>query len=209
VSAEPPALRASDAERHQTVEELRRQAGEGRLTLEELAQRIDAVYASRTRDELDRVTADLPETTAGVPASAPRRRPTRSTSVLFGYGERTGRWRLRERLRVVVGFGDADIDLRNAQIDGSEATITAWVAFGNVDFYVPEAVDVDHGGLAIFGARGDYGTDAVPSPDAPLLRIRVYTIFGNSDLWRIPAGVKGTYRELIQSVRQARKLGAG
>jgi hypothetical protein len=190
------------------VEELRRHAGEGRLTLEELTQRIESVYASRTRDELAKITADLPAS-AGAPGPAPRRRATTLTWVLFGDVERKGRWRLASSSRVVVGFGNADIDLRNAQIDDNEVTITAYIAFGNVDFYVPEGIDVDHGGLAIFGARGDHGTDVAPSPDAPLVRVRVYTLFGNSDLWRIPAGAKGTFRELIRSVRKARQLGAG
>jgi len=210
VSAEPPALRASDAERDRTVEVLRTHAGEGRLTLEELAQRIDTAYASRTKDELDRVTADLPSTSTTPSVPGPRRRATRLTWVAFGSAERKGRWRLAPRSSVMVAFGNADVDLRDAQIDGNEATITAFVAFGNADFYVPEGVEVDHGGLAVFGARGDHGSDAVPSPDAPLLRIRVYTMFGNSDLWRIPAGAKGTYRELIEAVRKKQhQLGAG
>jgi hypothetical protein len=211
VSAEPPALRASDAERERAVELLRAHAGEGRLTLEELAQRIEKAYACRTREELDMVTADLPTKTAAAPTPKPKplRRARRLTGVLFGAVERKGRWRVARRSIVVVGFGDADIDLRDAQIDGNEASITAFIAFGNADFYVPEGVDVDHGGLAIFGNRSDNGRDVAPSPDAPFLRIRVYTMFGNSDLWRIPAGAKGTYRELIRSVRKARELGAG
>jgi hypothetical protein len=207
VSAEPPALRASDTERHETVEELRRHAGEGRLTLEELTQRIESAYASRTREELARITDDLPAS-AGAQVPAPRRHPTTLTWVLFGDVERKGRWRLARSSRVVVGFGNADIDLRNAQIDDNDATITAFIAFGNADFYVPEGVDVDHGGLAIFGARGDHGSDVTPSPDAPLLRIRVFTLFGNSDLWRIPAGARGTLRELIKAVQRADKHGA-
>ena len=39
-----PELRASDAEREQTAELLRRAAGEGRLTLDELDERLGAVY---------------------------------------------------------------------------------------------------------------------------------------------------------------------
>jgi hypothetical protein len=142
------------------------------------------------------------------PSPAPRRRPTTLTWVLFGDVERKGRWRLASNSRVVVGFGNADVDLRNAQIDDNDVTITAYIAFGNADFYVPEGVEVDHGGLAIFGARGDHGTDVTPSPDAPLLRIRVFTLFGNSDLWRIPAGARGTLRELIKGVRRADRRGA-
>jgi hypothetical protein len=181
------------------------------LTLEELAQRIETAYSSRTRDELERVTADLPETTTAAtpaPERAPRK-TTRFTGVAFGGVERKGRWRLARRSSVLVAFGNADIDLRNAQIEGDDATITAFVAFGNADFYVPEALDIDHGGLAVFGARGEHGADVPPRPHAPLVRIRVYTMFGNSDVWRIPAGAQGSYRQLIEAARKAAELGAG
>src|SRR5439155_17277911 len=104
VSADPPALRASDAERERAVELLRAQAGEGRLTLEELAQRIETAYASRTREELERITADLPAATAAS-APAPRRRSTRFTWVALGDVERKGRWRIAGQSSLVVAFG--------------------------------------------------------------------------------------------------------
>ena len=53
-------LRASDAERDRTLTELRAHASEGRLTVDELAERTDAVLAARTRAELTVLTADLP-----------------------------------------------------------------------------------------------------------------------------------------------------
>jgi len=83
----PPALRASDAERERTQELLRDAAAEGRLTFEELADRIDAAGRATTREELERLTADLPVGTGGAivpPASTPRRprrrRPTPARS---------------------------------------------------------------------------------------------------------------------------------
>ena len=53
-------LRASDAERERVVSHLRTNAGEGRLTIEELDERVEQVYAARTRKELAALTADLP-----------------------------------------------------------------------------------------------------------------------------------------------------
>jgi Domain of unknown function (DUF1707) len=55
-----PALRASDAERERTATLLRDHAGAGRITPEELAERLDVAYAARTIAELDAVVADLP-----------------------------------------------------------------------------------------------------------------------------------------------------
>ena len=55
-------LRASDAERERTLTELRAHASDGRLTVDELAERTDAALAARTRAELSALTADLPRT---------------------------------------------------------------------------------------------------------------------------------------------------
>src|SRR5829696_545942 len=54
-------LRASDAERERVVEQLRAHAGEGRLTIDELDERVGHVYAARTRRDLAALTRDLPK----------------------------------------------------------------------------------------------------------------------------------------------------
>jgi hypothetical protein len=58
----PPtgALRCSDGEREQTSAVLHAAAGEGRLSLEEVEERLAKIYSARFRHELDAVTADLP-----------------------------------------------------------------------------------------------------------------------------------------------------
>ena len=55
-----PHLRASDAEREQHAELLREHAAQGRLTVDELDERLDRVYAARTVGELTPVVSDLP-----------------------------------------------------------------------------------------------------------------------------------------------------
>ena len=54
------AVRASDAEREQVSRQLGEHAAAGRLTPEELDERLDAAYAARTNAELDRLLEDLP-----------------------------------------------------------------------------------------------------------------------------------------------------
>ena len=68
-------LRASDADREQVTEQLRRAAGEGRILAEELEERLEAVFSARTYGELDAVVADLPgrRLRAGANARARRR----------------------------------------------------------------------------------------------------------------------------------------
>ena len=53
-------LRASDSDRDQVSERLRHATAEGRLSADELDQRLGALYAARTYGELDALLADLP-----------------------------------------------------------------------------------------------------------------------------------------------------
>lgn len=55
-----PSIRASDADRERVADRLRESAGDGRITPDELAERLDTVYSARTIGELDRVVRDLP-----------------------------------------------------------------------------------------------------------------------------------------------------
>jgi hypothetical protein len=53
-------MRASQQERERVVELLRTHAGEGRLDMDELEERVEAALGARTRGELDALVADLP-----------------------------------------------------------------------------------------------------------------------------------------------------
>ena len=57
----PDELRVSDAERAVVQERLRRAVGDGQLDLHEFDVRVQSAWAAKTRGELVRVTADLPE----------------------------------------------------------------------------------------------------------------------------------------------------
>ena len=75
VPARPDDQRASDADRESVAEDLRDAFGEGRLDVDEYQRRLDAVWASRTYGELDRLTSDLPKRTRRQEqAAAPEKR---------------------------------------------------------------------------------------------------------------------------------------
>jgi hypothetical protein len=57
----PNRMRTSDQEREQVAEILRAAMTEGRLTLQEGEERLAAAYATKFRDELAPLTADLPD----------------------------------------------------------------------------------------------------------------------------------------------------
>ncbi len=64
-----PDLRIADADREAAAAFLREHYAQGRLTLGEFSQRLDAVFAATTRRQLSALTRDLP------PAAAPSAPP--------------------------------------------------------------------------------------------------------------------------------------
>src|SRR6476469_226158 len=57
---DPAQLRISDDDRHRVADLLRDAAGEGRIDLTELDERLEAAYAARTYADLVPLTIDLP-----------------------------------------------------------------------------------------------------------------------------------------------------
>ena len=79
------AVRASDADREETVAELKRHYAQGRLDTDELTARVESAYGARHLGELTPLTRDLPATpppAAAAPARPRRARPTVGLSAL-------------------------------------------------------------------------------------------------------------------------------
>src|SRR6266404_4552054 len=66
----PSDMRVSDQDRDSAVEQLSEHAAAGRLTLDELEERVSVALAARTRGEMGALTRDLPGN-AGRPAATP------------------------------------------------------------------------------------------------------------------------------------------
>lgn len=178
--ADPGTIRASDAERDATIEQLRSAAGEGRLTLEELTDRIGAAAgATVTRGELERLTADLPSEPAGLTAFAPAAASaeTAVTSV-FGDHRRGGMWQLPQASSWKTVFGDVSLDLREARVPAGTIAIEARTIFGDVELLVPEGVLVETRTRAIFGDTKQ-SAGAAAAPGAPRIVLTGSTVFGD------------------------------
>jgi hypothetical protein len=67
-------LRVADADREQAVDELREHTVAGRLTSEELEERIESAYRARTRADLERLRADLPVSSTSVKLALTKRK---------------------------------------------------------------------------------------------------------------------------------------
>ena len=192
----------SDAEREGAVVRLREACAEGRLTLEEFSQRVDDTYAARTRAELERVATDLP------PAMRQSRKRRRRFLIgIFAGPELRGRWRAGKRLFTLALFGGIDVDLRQAELDEPVLTIYAFTLFGGSDVYVPQGVEVDMGGFALFGGNDEWGDEGDLHPGAPLVRVMFLTLFGGSDVRHVAPGSTASLREVVrESQRELRGI---
>jgi len=196
-------LRVSDADREQAVAELREHLLAGRLTLAEFSERVEAALTARVGGELARVQEDLPAAAAG--AAGSRSKPARITAAVFGRAVRRGRLRLRGRAVAASVFGDLDFDLREATIDHPETEVTVLAAFGNADVYVPEGVNVDIGGITVFGHHRAWGRDA-GRPDAPTVHVRVLGLAGTVDVWRVPQDMQGSsYSDIFRRLEDRQR----
>jgi hypothetical protein len=129
--------RASDADRDATVDLLRDAAGEGRLTLDELTDRIEAAVNAVTRSDLALLTGDLSTgETLGV-ATQP--------AEVRGWGgvKRSGPWTVPAENSFRSWLGHIKLDLREAQISATETHIHARALFGNINLLVPEGIAVE------------------------------------------------------------------
>jgi hypothetical protein len=171
--------RASDAEREQVVGRLRDASSEGRLTLEELADRTALAYTARSHAELAPLTNDLPATLA-----PSRRKPVRWMGAVIGEVKRTGRWRIRENTHVVMGIGDCHLDLRTAELDGDEVTVTISQIIGDTTIVVPRHVDVELSGLFLIGDKSLTGSEEELPPAAPRVHVRAFGLIGELNVVR-------------------------
>lgn len=192
-----PEVRASDEERHRVVELLGEHAGEGRLTLAELEERVAQAYAATTRAELAELTKDLP---AAPDTATPRRGVSRWFVAIMGGSRRRGRRRLSGRLNVVAIMGGDDLDLREAEIEGGELLINVFALMGGPTIYVPDSVELELTGPAIMGGNDERGSDRQPRPGAPLIRVRSFALMGGTVVWRLPAETRG------MSLKEARRV---
>jgi hypothetical protein len=198
-----PDVRVSDAERESAAIALREHSVAGRLTLEELSDRLDEVYAARTQQELARVERELP------PLVSTRRPRRRFVAAVFGNAERRARWRVGRRIFVFSVFGDVDLDLRGAELERPDVGVFCFTLFGNVDVYVPEGAELDHSAFVVFGHSRNRGHEPPPRREAPLVAVRALGLFGATDIWRVPAGATGSFRDLIRLAKsRQQELGA-
>jgi hypothetical protein len=185
----PPELRVADADREQVAEALRRAAGEGRLTVDELGERLDAAFAARTRSELDRLVADLPADPHPGPAArplpvVPGEGGTRWIISIMSGHDRRGRWRVGPKVININFWGGSDLDFNDAELSAPRTEVRIFSIMGGADVHVPEGLDVQVSQFALMGGNDiKLGRDR-PVPGGPVLHLRLFSFWGGTDVRR-------------------------
>lgn len=190
-------LRCSDKDRERVASALREAAGEGRLTLSELEERLDATFKARTYGDLQPITHDLPQGPYPIPGNstgqAPsqpyhqpaRRQPAspaggrseRITTVL-GDERRDGRWEVPVRLEVTCFLGEVRLDFTEAIVRHKDIVIQIGTVLGSVTLIVPDGIDVRlEPGATVLGDRKHRLTGPV-TPGAPIYWVRGFVVLG-------------------------------
>jgi hypothetical protein len=165
-------MRVNDADRQRAAELLQYACGEGRLTLEEFSVRVGAVWAADTDAEIAHATTGLAQ------APALGTQTVEKVVSVFGEHKRVGRWRLPGLLRVVNVFGSCELDLREALTGSDTVEIIGTCVFGEVKVIVPEGVEVELQGMAVFASRS-MKLAAVPRlAGTPTVHVRINAYFG-------------------------------
>jgi hypothetical protein len=182
-------LRASHQDRDRVVEVLRVAAGDGRLTPEELDERLEAALTARTYAELAVLTTDLPAPPAspGAPVAMTAAKPKDSVLIdcTSGSARRDGRWVVPRRIEVRVTSGEVRLDFTEAVITQPSLQIDAEVRSGRLKLVTKPGIVVDTDDVAV--RSGHVLVQAPWSADVPVtLRIEVSGKVGSGHLTARP-----------------------
>ncbi len=141
-------LRVSHEDRDQVAEQLRVAAGDGRLTADELDERLETALTARTYGELEVVLSDLPAAGAARPApippgAVPEAKELVELRINHGTIMRRGSWVVPRRLVVEAQHGNVIIDFTDAVITGPTLDLVLSVGHGNIVLTTPPGVVVD------------------------------------------------------------------
>lgn len=190
---DPGRLRISDDDRNRVAEVLRHAAGEGRIDLEELDERLEAAYRAKTYGELVPITADLPVAPVRHPVPAPQpvrpaqTGPMYSSSVaLMSESKREGAWIVPDEHTAFALMGSVLLDLREAAFTTNEVVINASAVMGEVKVIVDAGTTVIVDGFGVMGefkeARAKVPFDA--DQGGPLVRVRGMALMGSVHVQR-------------------------
>lgn len=192
---DPSQLRISDDDRHRVAEFLRDAAGEGRIDLTELDERLERTYAAKTYADLVPITSDLPaRPQPSVPAHRSSGAPVTggpridSSLAIMSSQDRKGLWQVGPQHTALALMGNVTLDLRQASLAAPEVVINASAVMGSVNIVVNARTGVVVEGVGVMGTYTETRAKVAPElvPGSPVVRVRGLALMGTVAVTRRP-----------------------
>jgi hypothetical protein len=184
-------LRISDTDRDRAAEVLREAHAQGRITVDELDERLTSVLSAKTFADLVPVTRDLPAVSAE--AAADPKAPARSriggsprfrmSLAILGGASRDGAWVVPPEYKAIATLGGIKLDMSDSTFAEAETVIKAYAVLGGMEITVPEDAEVDVGAIGIMGGI-DHGGEGPGAPGGPRIRIVGVAVMGGIEVKR-------------------------
>ncbi|WP_247615463.1 DUF1707 SHOCT-like domain-containing protein [Streptomyces tagetis] len=167
-------LRVADTDREAVAERLRDAMGEGRLSLDELEERLDRAFAAKTFGDLEPLVADLPEAAQAAGWPDPLVLDAGSGSL-----RQTGYWVVPTTIVATTGMGNIKVDFTGAECRQRQVSVEVTVGMGNMVVVVPRGWEVRTSEVSTgLGHVVNRATDR-PEAGAPVLRFTGRVRMGN------------------------------
>ncbi len=194
----------SHDDRERVVERLRQAAGEGRLEIDELEERLERAFAARTYGDLQPLLRDIPgnrpDLLPGAAYGAGSKTlfstgvggtPTvHRSQAIFGEQRREGAWVVPATYTATAVLGNVLLDLRAATFAEPRVTISCNAFMGEIKIRVgPDVTVVDEVSTVMAEARQRSSRDLPPVPQGgPVLHVRGTVIMSELTVERLAPG---------------------
>jgi Domain of unknown function (DUF1707) len=196
--------RATHEDRDRVIDVLRLAAGDGRLTLEELDERVGAALTARTYGELTALVSDLPtarDTPAG-PPGAPGPKDLVRIECRHSGARRDGQWLVPRRIQLRVSTGGVTLDFTQATLSWPALQIDVEAhGSGLITLVTRPGIMVDTDDLEI-RRRSTVKVLTPWDPDVPV-RFRI-DVTGTIDVYHIE--VRPPHQTLAQRLQRRQPL---
>lgn len=183
--SEQRGIRISDADRELAAELLREALAEGRITIEELETRIDAVHAAVYASDLRGSLAELPGDDV-VALSVDGKSGAKPTVLRAGAAglKRTGDWTVPARMQVKSSMGSVVLDFCEAEIRYPVVQIELKLGAGSVKLLLPDQATANVDGLVATMGSVKSTVASKPKAGAPHFIVSGHTRMGSVNVRR-------------------------
>jgi hypothetical protein len=195
-------LRASDSDRQKIADVIADAYADGRLTVEEHSQRLDAVWAAKTLGELEPLVVDLgrplsrPQSSSikwpGSTGAANRTANTATNGgnlpavvddnerafAIMSTSKREGEWVVPPHMTMLGVMGSAEWDMRDAIFTAPTIVVDVALTMGSMTLRIPDGVGVEDKTMHILSETQFKGV--VPAqPGAPVIVLQGFMAMGS------------------------------